>query len=95
MAVTIILEDFPAHTQYVPLAVLGYCLTRNAFLSPVWAPISWTMKTHDHTPAQKLQDMLVSIMAGNTSVAQIGLPAKAGQDVVTMAHLDQVSFPVT
>lgn len=71
MEVAIVLEEFPAHTQYVPLAVLGYCLTRTNFLAPVWASMTWTMKTHDHTPVQKLQDMLVSIMAGNTAVSQI------------------------
>ena len=71
MAVSIILEDLPTHTQYVPLAVLGYCFTHSGFLDPVWNMIDWTMKTRDHTPTQKLQDMLVSIMAGNTSVAQI------------------------
>jgi len=71
MAVAIVLEEFPAHTQYVPLAVLGYCLTRTNFLAPVWAAMSVMMKAYEHTPVQKLQDMLVSIMAGNTAVSQI------------------------
>lgn len=71
MAVSIVLEALPTQTEYVPLAVLGYCLTRSQFLAPVWAPIEWTMQTRDHSPTAKLQDMLVSIMAGNTAVYQI------------------------
>lgn len=66
MSVPIVLEVFPAHTHYAPLAVLGYCMTRSQFLQPVWKEIEWTMQTRDHSPTEKLQDMLVSIMAGNT-----------------------------
>ena len=71
MAVSIVLEVLPTQTQYVPLAVLGYCVTRTQFLAPVWAPMEWTMQTRDHSPTAKLQDLLVSIMAGNTAVSQI------------------------
>lgn len=71
MKVPIILEPLPTYTQYVPLAVLGYCLTRTSFLSPVWDEIKWSMKTLDHQPAEKLQDMLVSILAGNEAVYKI------------------------
>jgi hypothetical protein len=71
MRVQIVLEPLPTHTQYVPLAVLGYCLTRTGFLQPVWDGIEWSMKTIRHTPTEKLQDMLVSILAGNNSVYQI------------------------
>ena len=61
----IVLEPLPTHTQYVPLAVLGYCLTSTGFLQPVWDEIDWAMKTIRHVPTEKLQDMLVSILAGN------------------------------
>ncbi len=71
MKVQIVLEPLPTHTQYVPLAVLGYCLTRTGFLQPVWDEIDWPMKTIQHTPTEKLQDMLVSILAGNKAVYQI------------------------
>ncbi len=71
MSVSIVLESLPTHTQRVPLAVLGYCVTRNHFLDPVWDTIEWRMQTCDHSPTAKLHDMLVSIMAGNTSVSQI------------------------
>ncbi len=71
MSIPIVLESLSTQTQYVPLAVLGYCVTRSQFLCPVWKSIEWTMKTCDHTPTNTLQDMLVSILAGNTSVSQI------------------------
>jgi hypothetical protein len=71
MKAQIVLEALPTHTQYVPLAVLGYCLTRTGFLEPVWGEIEWSMKTIKHRPTEKLQDMLVSILAGNEAVYQI------------------------
>ena len=71
MTVPIVLEPLPTHTQYVPLAVLGYCLTRTGFLAPVWDTLEWPMKVVCYRPQEKLQDMLVSILAGNTTVAAI------------------------
>lgn len=71
MKVKIVLEPLTTQTQYVPLAVLGYCLTRTGFLESVWDEIEWSMKTLQHTPTEKLQDMLVSIMAGHEAVSHI------------------------
>lgn len=71
MTVQVVLEPLATHTQYVPLAVLGYCLTRTGFLQPVWDEMDWSMKTLEHSPTEKLQDVLVSIMAGNTAVCKI------------------------
>jgi hypothetical protein len=71
MKAQIVLEALPTHTRYVPLAVLGYCLTRTGFLEQVWGEIEWPMKTIRHRPTEKLQDMLVSILAGNETVYQI------------------------
>ncbi len=90
MSVSIVLEEFPAQTQYVPLAVLGYCITRTQFLFPVWNEIEWTMKTRDHTPTDKLQDMLISIMAGNTSVWQIN--TRLRPDVTLAAAWQRAQF---
>lgn len=67
----IVLEAMPTQTSYVPLAVLGYCLTRTRFLQPVWDSIEWSMKTVQYTPTEKLQDVLVSIMAGNEAISHI------------------------
>jgi hypothetical protein len=71
MVVPIVLEPLPTHTQYVPLAVLGYCLTRTGFLTPVWDAIEWPMKVVVHRPQDKLQDVLVSILAGLATVAAV------------------------
>lgn len=71
MQTQIVLEPLTTHTRYAPLCVLGYCLTRSGFLNPVWEALDWPMKTIQHSPSQKMQDLLVSILAGNESVAQI------------------------
>ncbi len=71
MKVPITLEPLATHTQYVPLAVFGYCLTRTGFLEPVWDGLDWSMKTIVHTPSDKLQDLLMSIIAGNEAIYQI------------------------
>jgi len=59
-------------TQYAPLAVLGYCLTRTDFLTPL-AGVELDIKTVAHEPVQKLQDVLVSILANCSSVKQVDL----------------------
>jgi hypothetical protein len=71
MSVQITLDEFPSHTHYVPLAILGHCLSRTGFLQPVWDALDWPIKTCEHTPSEKLQDVLVSIMAGHKNIAQI------------------------
>lgn len=71
MKTEIILKPLKGQTQYAPLCVLGYCLTRTGFLKPVWDPVNCSMKVVDHKLVEKLQDMLVSILAGNTSVSKI------------------------
>jgi len=64
MSTKISLVPVEEHTSYAPLAVLGYCLTRTDFLSPVFAGLDLSLKTVDHTPSEKLLDVLVSILAG-------------------------------
>jgi hypothetical protein len=59
-------------TQYAPLAVLGYCLTRTDFLAPL-REVNLNMKKVRHAPAEKLQDILVSILANCTSIRQVDL----------------------
>lgn len=58
-------------TNFVPLGVLGYCLSQNDFLQPVFAELALRQKTVEHEPAAKLQDLLVSILAGCRAVSQI------------------------
>jgi hypothetical protein len=59
-------------TQYVPLAVLGYCLTHSDFLRPL-AGVELNIKTVAHEPVQKLQDVFVSILANCSSIKQVDL----------------------
>jgi hypothetical protein len=61
----------PNETGYAPLGVLGYCLTRTEFLAPLWADLTLPLKTVGHTPEAKLLAVLVSILAGCRSVAQV------------------------
>lgn len=75
----IVLEPMPTYTSYVPLCVLGYCLTRSGFLKPVWERIDWPMKRLKHTPTEKLQDVLVSILAGNHAIVQINTHTRPDQ----------------
>lgn len=89
MKAKIVLEPLPTHTQYVPLAVLGYCLTRTGFLQPVWDEIDWPMKTIDHTPTEKLQDMLVSILAGNEAVSHINTRLRPDLTLAAAWHREQ------
>lgn len=55
---------------FVPSAAVGYCLTRRDFFGSL-SGINLPMKTIDHTPQQKLQDLLVSILAGCQCLSQI------------------------
>jgi hypothetical protein len=71
MPVRITLEDAGAHCSFVPLAVLGYCLTRSNALQPLWADLSLKMKLCDHSVQAKFQDVLVAILAGCSSLAQV------------------------
>jgi len=71
MSIPIVLRVATKQTQYAPLAVLGYCLTRSHFLQPIWAAREWDMQTRQHAPNDKVQDVLVSILAGNTTISQI------------------------
>ncbi len=59
-------------TSFVPLAVLGYCLTRTDFFAPL-REVNLNIKTVRHQPEQKLQDLIVSILANCSSVKQSDL----------------------
>ena len=72
MSINIRLMSLEEESSYVPLAVLGYCLTRTKFLKPVFAGIDLPIKKEvDHSVADKLQDVLVSILAGCRSISQV------------------------
>jgi len=83
MTTRIVLESMPTETQFTPLAVLGYCLTRTGFLQPVWSGLDLNMRTRDHAPWEKLQDVLVSVLAGCKSIHQINLKLRPDQALAT------------
>ncbi|HEU5101939.1 MAG TPA: hypothetical protein VFU22_23115 [Roseiflexaceae bacterium] len=61
----------PEDTNFAPLGVLGYCLTRTDFLQPVLANVQLPLKAVQHTVADKLLDVLVSILAGCRAITQV------------------------
>lgn len=71
MSILIRLVDMSGSTQFAPLGVLGYCLTRTDFLKEVFAPMHFSEKTVDHSPGAKLQDVLVSVLAGCRAISTI------------------------
>jgi len=71
MPTVIRLVNMPEQTGYAPLAVVGYCLSRTRFLDSVWAELDLGLKTVDHPPEAKLLGLLISILAGCRSIAQV------------------------
>ena len=65
------LTEMPNETVFAPLAVLGYCLVRTQFLAPVWADLDLALKAVDHNPIDKLQDVVLSILAGCRAIFQV------------------------
>ena len=71
MSVQICLEPVEHQTCFAPLAVVGYCFTQSGLLKPLWSALDIKMKSYDHTAIEKLQDVLVAIMTGCRSLAQV------------------------
>ena len=71
MSVQIYLEPVEHQTCFAPLGVVGYCFTRSGLLEPLWSVLDIKMKSYDHTVYEKLQDVLVAIMAGCRSLNQV------------------------
>jgi hypothetical protein len=71
MPTKISLVKLEGQTSFAPLAVLGYCLTRTSFLSPVFAELDLALKTVEHAPSEKIIDVLISILAGCRSINQV------------------------
>lgn len=71
MTVQIDLEEVKNQTCFAPLAVVGYCYTRSGLLQPLWSDLDVALKAYEHSVAEKLQDVLVAILAGCQSLAQV------------------------
>jgi hypothetical protein len=83
MSIPIVIRVCAKQTQYTPLAVFGYCLTRSQFLQPVWSVLEWDMQTRRHAPTEKLQDALVGILAGNTAISEINTTIRPDRPLAT------------
>lgn len=71
MSIQIELVSMPESTQFVPLGVLGYCLTRTDFLQVVFEPLYLNQKQVVYAPGDKVVDALVSILAGCRAIVPI------------------------
>jgi hypothetical protein len=71
MSIPIRTIELKEQTNFVPLGVLGYCLTRTRYFDPIFSELRLPLKTVTHAPQDKLLDLLVSILAGCRSVAQV------------------------
>jgi hypothetical protein len=65
------LTTMPEDTNFAPLGVLGYCLTRTDFLQPLFAPVQLPLKMVQHSPSDKLLDVLLSILTGCRALSQV------------------------
>lgn len=65
------LMTMPEDTNFAPLGVLGYCLTRTNFFQPVLAAVQLPLKTVQHSPTDKLLDVLLSILTGCRAITQV------------------------
>lgn len=72
MSTRIVVSPQHGDTQFVPLAVLGYCLTRTHFFAP-FEEVLVCKKALQHQSSEKLLDIVVSILAHCSSVRQIDL----------------------
>lgn len=71
MTVEICLGPVKPQTCFAPLAVVGYCFRQSGLLQPLWSELEIKMKKYDHGADEKLQDVLVAIMAGCRSLNQV------------------------
>lgn len=71
MSTLIRLTSMPQDTNFAPLGVLGYCLTRSGFLAPVLSDLVLPIKGVDHAPNAKVLDVLVSILTGCRAISQV------------------------
>lgn len=65
------LVAMPSATAFAPLGVMGYCLTRSGFLTPVLEAVTVPLKTVRHRPDANVLDLLVSILAGCRAIVQV------------------------
>lgn len=91
MSIEIKLETSDQHTAFAPLAVIGYCFTQSGLLNPLWLELlEFQPKSYKHGGIEKLQDILVAILAGCRSLAQVN--SKIRPDLVLAASWQRKQF---
>jgi hypothetical protein len=63
-------EEQLVNTQYAPLAAISACYQRNQALRAL-ETVAMSMKTVDYAPADKLQQVLLSILSGCEYVSEV------------------------
>jgi hypothetical protein len=84
------LMTMPQDTNFAPLGVLGYCLTRTDFLQPVLAPVQLPLKMVQHSPQDKLLDVLLSILTGCRAISQVN--TRLRPEIALARAWDRASF---
>ncbi len=79
MAIEIGLTDELSNSQYAPLAALSAYYQQQQVLAPL-AEVQVAMQTRDYSPADKLRQVLLSILAGCETLAEVNsrLSGEAG-----------------
>lgn len=75
MSLEIGLTEGPTNTQYAPLAALFALYQAQNRLEPL-AQVQISMKTRDFSPADKLQQVLLSILAGCETLSEVNVRLK-------------------
>jgi hypothetical protein len=76
MTLEIALADEPIDTQYAPLAVLGAHYQQNQVLEPL-DQVQLAMKKREFSSADKLRQVLLSILAGCETLSEANLRLKS------------------
>ena len=86
MSIQISLEKAAQQCQCVPLAVVGYCFTRSQLLRPLWSELDLEMKSVEHSVTDKLQDILLAVLSGCRSLAEVNTRLRSEPLLATAWH---------
>lgn len=71
MPIPIHLASMQQATNYAPLGVLGYCLLRSHFLTPIWAEVTLALKVVDYPTEAKLRALVLGVLAGSRALSHL------------------------
>ena len=82
------LTDGPVNTQYAPLAALSVHYQQNRTLEPLKG-VRIPMRKRDFTPADKLIQVLLSVLAGCVTLSEVNLKLRSEPELAQIWHWDQ------